>query len=79
MGAAFATAEFTSPRVGNTQTKSWALRIVHTGKPLTLLLLLQGGALILKIVAVSGKRNLENYPDPLQSKGRFCYASAMTL
>ena len=79
VGAAFATAELTSPGMGYTQPQSWALRIVPAGIPLTLLLFLQGRALILKIVSVSGNRNLKNHPDALESKGRFCYAFALTL
>jgi len=79
MGAAFAAAELTSAEAGYTQPQNWALRIAHAGRLLTLLLFLQGSALILKIMAVSGNRNLENHPDPLESKRRFCLASALTL
>lgn len=79
ISAAFAAAELTSPGVGCTQPQSWALRVVRAGKPLTLLLFLQRSAFVLKIMAVSGNRNLENHPDTLEFKRRFCYASALTL
>lgn len=76
--AAFTTAELTPPGTGYIQLQSWALGRVHAGKHLTLLFL-QGGALTLKIMAVSGNKNLENYPDHLESKGKFFYASALSL
>lgn len=57
MGAAFAAAELISLWVWIHTNTEQSFEKVHIVKPLTFLLLLQGGALTLKIRAVSGNRN----------------------
>lgn len=57
MGAAFAAAELISLWVWIHTNTEQSFEKAHIVKPLTFLLLLQGGALTLKIRAVSGNRN----------------------
>lgn len=75
--SAFVTAERISVRIHATTELGFENSSQWFTQSLSLLFM-HRCAFILNIMAVSGNRNLENHPK-LQSKGRFCWASTLTL